>query len=100
MLIHRGNSRYQLIAWTCPACGARARVPSTTPRVYCYCGFKQLHGPTPGLGDLIAALLCRLGITQSRYTRLKRRVGLKPKCGCGRRQRQLNALGRKLGLTG
>jgi hypothetical protein len=74
-------------------------VPATTPRIFCCCGYRQENGPTPGLGDLVAAGLHRVGVTQARYVAVKRRVGLKPKCGCGKRQRQLNALGRKLRLT-
>jgi hypothetical protein len=91
------DSDDQLTMWTCASCGARARVPINTPRIYCHCGYVQ-EGVTLGLGDMLAAGLHKVGITRQRYVRAKRAVGLKPKCGCGRRQRKLNELGRKIGI--
>ena len=79
-------------------CGIRARVPATTPRIHCRCGYIQEGGVTPGLGDLVAAGLHRVGVTRSRYVRLKRRLGLPGGCGCGKRQRALNAMGRAVGI--
>ena len=87
-----------IIYWHCPCCRIQARVPATTPRIFCRCGYVQEGGPVPGLGDLVAAGLHRVGVTRARYVKLKRRLGLKPKCGCGKRQRQLNVLGRKIGI--
>lgn len=87
----------QLILWTCPICRIRARVPATTPRIHCCCGYTQEGGPTPGLGDYVAIGLHKVGVTRERYVRAKRALGLKG-CGCGRRQRKLNELGRKVGI--
>ena len=47
----------------------------------------------PGLGDMVEAGLSRIGITEKRVSRLLGRP-----CGCGRRKRKLNELGRKLGI--
>ena len=54
--------------------------------------------PRMGLGDMVAAGLSLVGITESRYKRFKQRLGLSPGCGCSRRRRALNRLGRKLGI--
>lgn len=89
--------RDQLI-FRCPACSIRARVPSDANRIHCACGYVQLGGVTPGLGDHVAAALHRIGLTQSRYVRAKAAIGLKPKCGCKKRQAKLNELGRKVGI--
>jgi len=80
----------------CPACGFSGRVPCTTPRIYCACGYAQLNGIRPGLGDYLAAALHRLGITRARYVRFKRRLGLRPVCRCGKRQEALNRFGRAI----
>lgn len=81
----------------CPVCRVQAPVPASTPRVFCVCGYVQEGGPIPGLGDYVAAGLHKVGITRERYVRVKRRLGLKG-CGCGKRQRKLNELGRKVGI--
>lgn len=88
----------QLIAWKCLACGRRARVPSTTPRIHCGCGYVQENGPVAGLGDYVAAGLHRVGVTRRRYVRLKRALGLAADCHCPRRQRRLNEMGRRVGI--
>jgi hypothetical protein len=64
----------------------------------CCCGYRQLSGITPGLGDQVAAVLHKVGITPERYAAAKAAVGLKRRCGCHGRQRKLNAIGRKLGI--
>ena len=50
--------------------------------------------PRPGLGDAVAAGLAAVGITPERITKA---TG-KP-CGCGKRKRALNRLGRRLGVN-
>ena len=77
----------------CPACGFSGRVPCTTPRIYCACGYAQLNGIRAGLGDHLAAALHRLGITRRRYVAVKRSLGLRPVCRCGKRQAALNRWG-------
>lgn len=81
------------VLWKCPACGLKARVPATTPRVFCACGFVQRNGVRAGLGDYVAAGLHRVGITKDRVSRVLGRP-----CGCLKRQMQLNRLGRKVGI--
>ena len=50
--------------------------------------------PRPGLGDAVAAGLSAVGITPERVSKA---IG-KP-CGCAKRKRALNQVGRKLGLN-
>ena len=50
--------------------------------------------PRPGIGDAVAAGLAAVGITPERITKA---TG-KP-CGCGKRKRALNRLGRRLGVN-
>ena len=50
--------------------------------------------PRPGIGDAVAAGLAAVGITPERITKA---TG-KP-CGCGKRKRSLNRLGRRLGVN-
>ena len=50
--------------------------------------------PRPGLGDAVAAGLSAVGITPERVSKV---IG-KP-CGCGKRKKALNQVGRKLGLN-
>lgn len=47
----------------------------------------------PGLGDMVAAGLERVGITKDRVSKA---IG-KP-CGCAKRQEALNRIGRKFGI--
>ena len=49
--------------------------------------------PKPGLGDMVAAGLSAIGITKQRVSKL---AG--GDCGCAKRQRALNELGRKIGI--
>lgn len=55
------------------------------------------RGPRPGLGDLVAAGLASIGITEERVQQAASRVGIK-NCGCGRRKARLNELGRQVGI--
>ena len=50
--------------------------------------------PRPGLGDAVAAGLAAVGITPERVSKA---TG-KP-CGCAKRKKALNRVGRKLGLN-
>jgi hypothetical protein len=47
-----------------------------------------------GLGDMVAAGLSAVGITPERVSKA---LGVQD-CGCKKRQQQLNALGRRLGI--
>lgn len=47
----------------------------------------------PGLGDMVAAGLERVGITKERVSK-----ALGKPCGCAKRQEALNKLGRKFGI--
>lgn len=49
--------------------------------------------PRRGLGDMVAAGLSAVGITENRVSALLGRP-----CGCPGRKRALNALGRRLGI--
>lgn len=50
-----------------------------------------------GLGDLVAAGLSAVGITEERVHALASRAGIKD-CGCSKRKRILNELGRRIGI--
>ena len=50
--------------------------------------------PRPGIGDAVAAGLAAVGITPERVSKA---IG-KP-CGCAKRKKALNQVGRKLGLN-
>ena len=81
------------VAWVCSVCGRKAMVRQGTPRIYCLCGYVQLGGVRAGLGDRVAAALHRVGITPKRYKKVKRWLGLAPKCKCPERQIALNSAG-------
>lgn len=49
--------------------------------------------PRPGLGDMVAAGLSAVGITQERVSAIVGRD-----CGCKKRQEALNRFGRRLGI--
>ena len=50
--------------------------------------------PRPGLGDAVAAGLNAVGVTKERVSRL-----LGKPCGCSDRQRKLNEMSHRLGLS-
>jgi hypothetical protein len=57
---------------------------------------RQRFGPPrPGLGDLVAAGLSAVGITEERVQRLANAVGVKD-CGCAKRKAALNRLSDRL----
>jgi len=91
-----GNEQHiqdnQLVLWQCRVCSRRARVPVDTPRIFCACGYQQLNGVTPGLGDKVAAVLHKVGVTPQRYVAVKGALGLQKKCRCPERQEKLNNL--------
>ena len=49
---------------------------------------------SPGLGDMIAAGLDAVGITKKRVQSVASKLGIKD-CGCNKRQKAANELGRK-----
>mgnify|MGYP006273150153 CR=1 FL=1 len=53
--------------------------------------------PRPGLGDMVAAGLSAVGITEQRAQAVASAVGVKD-CGCRRRREALNRAGRRLGI--
>lgn len=53
----------------------------------------------PGLGDIVATGLSRIGITKSRAQRVAAAFGIAD-CGCSRRRAALNALGKRFGIGG
>lgn len=95
-MVHGDNHHQSIVHWKCPACGIRVRVPAAAERIVCVCDYEQLGGVQAGLGDWVAAILHRCGITRYRYLKLKKWLGLKPHCNCPGRQAWLNWLGRKL----
>lgn len=86
------------LTWRCPACRIKALVPASATSISCCCGYEQLSGLVPGLGDWIAAGLHRIGITRYRYQRVKKWLGLNPSCKCPERQEWLNTIGKRLKL--
>jgi len=77
--------------WKCPVCGVQAYVPMFP--VHCCCGFTQPQ-PQLGLGDRVAVVLSRMGLTERRYKQAKRRIGLRGDCRCKERRAALNRIGR------
>lgn len=47
---------------------------------------------------MVAAGLEAIGITKERYQIAKEKLGLQRSCNCGKRQKRLNEIGRKLGI--
>jgi hypothetical protein len=45
----------------------------------------------------VARLLAVVGITKARYSRLRKGLGLDPRCACAKREESLNRFGRWLG---
>lgn len=66
-------------------CQCGLRVPCTNV-VYHVC-------KRPGLGDMVASGLAAIGITKQRAAAV-----MGGDCGCSKRQEQLNAIGRRLGI--
>ena len=86
--------------WKCAVCGIRAKLPSNHGVIHCPCGYTQYKNP-PGLGDRTAAMLARIGITEKRYNKARRAIGIKKPCGCKKRQQKLNrVLSRKASNNG
>lgn len=78
--------------WVCAMCGSPSADQQAPHRGLCGCERKQ---PLPGLGDLVAAGLSAIGITEERVQRVANAVGIKD-CGCGRRKAALNRLSDRL----
>jgi hypothetical protein len=55
--------------------------------------------PKEGLGDKLANLFSSLGITQDTYKKMKLDFGLQGNCKCSWRQKGINWIGKKLGLS-
>lgn len=86
------------VLWKCGVCGQQACVPATAGRISCGCGYTQENGVKPGLGDYVAMVLRKRGLTSERYVAAKAVVGLKRRCWCPQRQRRLNQAGRWIGI--
>lgn len=84
--------------WTCKHCGRSCNISETATVVRCACGKESPPGK-PGLGDMLAAGLEAVGITKERYQIAKEKLGLQRSCNCGRRQKKLNELGKKIGIN-
>lgn len=90
---HHGSDqrlRCTFAAGVCRRCGRVNHTGAPDANVVAHCRYN----PSPGLGDLIARWLAAVGVTKSRYRRLKVRWGLADACNCAERQEQLNRLGR------
>jgi len=75
---------------TCVVCGARLQWPKCV---------RQCDGAVkvPGLGDMVASGLAKVGITKERAQAVANAVGVKD-CGCAGRQAALNRAGYRLGI--
>ena len=78
--------------WRCVVCGQASPDQQRPHLGDCRCATKR-----PGLGDRVAAVLERVGITKRRAQRVARAVGLKD-CGCRQRQEAWNRAGYRLGI--
>jgi len=74
--------------WTCAACGRQCPDQTAPHRGSCPC---EVAGP--GLGDMVAAGLDRIGITKERVS-----AALGKPCNCPQRQKALNEFGYRLGI--
>lgn len=78
----------------CQSCGKTIALPNAFTGV----GMHTCQAARAlGLGDRIASVLQRIGITKARAQNVAQAVGIKD-CGCAKRQAALNRLGEKLGL--
>lgn len=80
--------RKQQGKWVCATCGRPCPDQAAPHRGACACEARR-----PGLGDIVATGLGRIGITKERVSAI---VG-KP-CGCEKRQKALNEVGYRLGI--
>lgn len=51
-----------------------------------------------GLGDYTENVLKSLGVTEERYSEIKEKFGLSPRCNCSGRKKWLNSVGKYLGI--
>jgi hypothetical protein len=84
--------------WKCPICGLQFGVHISTTRIECFCGYVQLNGVYPGMGDMVAIAFLKVGITKERYAKAKSILGYDSSCDCLKRQQSLNEFGKKLGI--
>lgn len=91
-----------MIRWTCRKCRLSIRMTSILYPVHCACGAVD-QGPWP-IGDVVASVLSRLGITRQNWTEWRICGGgmtaclvhvaeADRKCGCGKRRAALNRAG-------
>jgi len=85
-------------AFSCLVCGTKGQIREDAYPVHCVCGYTQFNPGAPGLGDRVAAVLHRLGITPEIISGIKARIGAPGRCNCHKRQQALNAAVRKLGI--
>lgn len=78
---------YDADCGVCSRCGFR--LCNARPPIRRRCGMQ----PNRGLGDMVASGLSAIGITKERMSKL---AG--GDCGCAKRQKALNELGRKIGI--
>lgn len=78
--------------WVCAKCSRPSPDQAAPHRGQCKC---EVNDTRPGLGDLVAAGLSAIGITEERVQRVANAVGIKD-CGCGRRKAALNRLSDRL----
>lgn len=74
---------------TCPVCG-KSVLSMDVPEGG---SVSHLCKGKPGLGDMVAAGLSAIGITKERVS-----AAVGGDCGCAKRQEQLNAIGRRIGI--
>ena len=76
--------------YVCQRCGMEGHSPYGLDRVIgdCY-GWPLWHE----FGQWLSLLLEAVGITKSGYSSLRRRLGFKGNCGCGKREAAADAIG-------
>lgn len=57
---------------------------------------RQRRTKPAGWGTLLAHALTAVGYTKARHLAIKKRLGLKAKCGCEKREVWLNKVGRRI----
>ena len=72
----------------CVRCGREVKSPYPPERIHATCRVQKR-----GLGDYVAAVLAKGGVTKHRVSRVLGRP-----CKCPERQEKLNELGRKIGI--
>lgn len=95
-----GRTKHGQYICRCIHCGRRSVLKGEcgAVRAMCQSEARPTRQPAVGLGDLTERLLKKIGIDESRYVEAKKLFGLAPNCGCAKRRKWLNKVGKHFGI--